>query len=176
MAKDGARMFWDNHGQADAPARLLVVDDDPPFVHALSQFLHGEGYLVDTAANGAQARALLANTRYHLVFTGLSRTNGLMLLGMIPQRHPDVAVLVITDYGMLARAVAAVRMGAFAYLIKPLIDDEIRVTIKKALEQQKLLSGNHRLRRQLAAVRPGYPMRRPPVRMCNWKAQGDGIP
>jgi len=176
MTKDGARMFWENPGQTDAPASLLVVDDDPLFVHALSQFLHGEGYQVDTAADGAQARALLAKTRYHLALTGLSRSNGLMLLGMIHQRYPDVAVLVITGYGMVARAVAAVRMGALAYLIKPLIDDEIRVTIKQALEAQKPQSGSYRLRRRLAAVRPGYPMRRPPVRKCHVPAQGDGIP
>ena len=176
MTKDGAQMFWDNHGQADAPARLLLVDDDPPFVLALSQFLHVEGYQVDTAADDAQARTLLAITRYHLVLTGLSRTNGMMLSGMIHQPYPDVAVLVITDYGMVARAVAALRMGAVAYLIKPLIDDEIRVTINMALQRQKLLSGSNRLRRQLAALRPGYPMRRPPLRRCSAPAQGDAIP
>ena len=176
MSNERTQLLGEHHSRAAAPARLLVVDDDPAFAHALTEFLHGEGYQVDSAADGAHARTLLANTRYHLVFAGLSRTSAGMLLGMIHQWCPEVVVLVITSFDMLARAAAAVRRGALAYLIKPLIDDEIRVAIQQALEQQRLLSGSYRLRRQLAAVRPGYARRRPPVRMRYAPTPGDGTP
>src|SRR4051812_33726812 len=137
---------------ADATGpRLLLVDDDPLIVNSLSEFLRLEGYGVDTADNGSQAVEMLAATRYNLVLTDVNmpRTNGLELLRTIKNQYPDVVVLVITGYGTIENAVEAVKMGAFEYLTKPIIDDEIRVTIQKALKQQTLLSENFHLRQQL---------------------------
>ncbi|MGN6367507.1 MAG: sigma-54-dependent transcriptional regulator [Phycisphaerae bacterium] len=133
------------------PARLLLVDDDPLIVNSLSEFLKLEGYAVDTASDGTQAIELLAANRYNLVLTDVNmpRTNGLELLRKIRNHYPDVVVLVITGYGTIENAVEAVKMGAFEYLTKPIIDDEIRVTIQKALKQQTLLSENYLLKQQL---------------------------
>jgi len=139
------------NGAPAAPARLLIVDDDALIVDSLSEFLRMEGYLVDTAPDGAQAIEMLAATRYNLVLTDVNmpRTNGLELLRTMKNQYPDVVVLVITGYGTIENAVEAVKMGAFEYLTKPIIDDEIRVTIQKALKQQVLLSENYLLRQQL---------------------------
>ena len=151
MTNEAERMPRGNRGEADAKARLLLVEDDPRIVNSLSQFLKLEGYWVDTAADDSQAIQMLATMRYHLVFTEVntSPTNGLKLLWTIRQQYPEVVVLVITTYGTIAQAVEAVRMGAFEYLTKPIIDDEIRVTIQKALQQQTLRSENYLLRQQL---------------------------
>jgi DNA-binding NtrC family response regulator len=134
-----------------AGARLLLVDDDPLIVNSLSEFLRGEGYQVDNAPDGATAVEMLGASRYNLVITDVNmpRTNGLELLRTIRNQHPDVVILVITGYGTIENAVEAVKMGAFEYLTKPIIDDEIRVTIEKALKQQTLLSENFRLKEQL---------------------------
>jgi DNA-binding NtrC family response regulator len=136
---------------AEAKARLLLVDDDPLIVDSLSEFLKSEGYQVETAVDGNHAVELLAATPFNLVLTDINmpRTNGLELLRTIRHQHPEVVVLVITGYGTIENAVEAVKMGAFEYLTKPIIDDEIRVTIEKALKQQTLLSENYRLRQQL---------------------------
>ncbi len=133
------------------PPRLLVVDDDPLIVNSLAEFLKLEGYAVDTAPDGAHAIEMLAANRYNLVLTDVNmpRTNGLELLRAIKNQYPDVVVLVITGYGTIENAVEAVKMGAFEYLTKPIIDDEIRVTIQKALKQQSLLSENFQLKQQL---------------------------
>jgi DNA-binding NtrC family response regulator len=127
------------------------VDDDPLIVNSLSEFLRLEGYAVDSAPDGAQAIEMLATTRYNVVLTDVNmpRTNGLELLRTIKNQYPDVVVLVITGYGTIENAVEAVKMGAFEYLTKPIIDDEIRVTIQKALKQQTLLSENFQLKQQL---------------------------
>ena len=132
-------------------ARLLLVDDDPLITRSLSEFLRLEGYQVDTATDGSSAIAMLAANRYNLVLTDVNmpRTNGLELLRTIKNHYPDVVVLVITGYGTIENAVEAVKMGAFEYLTKPIIDDEIRVTIQKALKQQTLLSENFQLKQQL---------------------------
>ncbi len=131
--------------------RLLLVDDDPLIAGSLSEFLRLEGYTVDTAGDGAQAVEKLALQRYNLVLTDVNmpRSNGLELLRNIRTNYPDVVVLVITGYGTIENAVEAVKMGAFEYLTKPIIDDEIRVTIQKALKQQTLLSENYQLKQQL---------------------------
>jgi DNA-binding NtrC family response regulator len=131
--------------------RLLLVDDDSLIVNSLSEFLRLEGYTVDTASDGAQAVEMLAVNRYNLVLTDVNmpRSNGLELLRNIRSNYPDVVVLVITGYGTIENAVEAVKMGAFEYLTKPIIDDEIRVTIQKALKQQTLLSENYQLKQQL---------------------------
>jgi len=136
---------------AAAATRLLLVDDDPLIVNSLSEFLRLEGYGVDTASDGTHAIEMLAANRYNLVITDVNmpRTNGLELLRTIKNHYPDVVVLVITGYGTIENAVEAVKMGAFEYLTKPIIDDEIRVTIQKALKQQTLLSENYLLKQQL---------------------------
>jgi DNA-binding NtrC family response regulator len=136
---------------AASPSRLLLVDDDPLIVNSLCEFLRLEGYQVDSAPDGARAVEMLAANRYNLVITDVNmpRTNGLELLRTIRNHYPDVVVLVITGYGTIENAVEAVKMGAFEYLTKPIIDDEIRVTIQKALKQQTLLSENFQLKQQL---------------------------
>ncbi len=136
---------------AEVPVRLLLVDDDPLIINSLSEFLRLEGYAVDTASDGSKAIEKLAATRYNLVLTDVNmpRVNGLELLRTIRNHYPDVVVLVITGYGTIENAVEAVKMGAFEYLTKPIVDDEIRVTIQKALKQQTLLSENFQLKQQL---------------------------
>ncbi len=132
-------------------ARLLLVDDDPIIVNSLSEFLKLEGYDVHSASDGSDAIEMLAAQRFAVVITdvNMARTNGLELLRAIRQNHPDVVVVVITGYGTIENAVEAVKMGAFEYLTKPVVDDEIRVVVEKALKQQSLISENHQLKQQL---------------------------
>ncbi|MCL2640446.1 MAG: sigma-54 dependent transcriptional regulator [Phycisphaerales bacterium] len=148
-------MTNDNHNTPDAPPppspRLLLVDDDALIVNSLAEFLRLEGYTVETASDGEQATDLLAANRYNVVITDVNmpRVNGLELLRTIKNSYPDIVVLVITGYGTIENAVDAVKMGAFDYLTKPIIDDEIRVAVQKALKQQSLLSENYVLKQQL---------------------------
>ena len=147
MVKDVEQMPRDNDCQADAQVRLLLVDDDPLRVNSLCAFLKLEGFQVDMAADELHAVAMLATTRYNLVL--LEVTEGLPLMGTIRHQYPDVVILVMTGYDMIEGAKEAVKMGAFEFLIRPIIDDELRVLIQKALQQQRLLSENNLLRQQL---------------------------
>jgi DNA-binding NtrC family response regulator len=123
----------ENHDfQTDPTTRLLLTTDDPLTHNSLSQFLSLEGYQVDTATNGSQAIAMLEAKHYRLVVTDV--TDGLMLTGTIRNRYPHVVVVVLTCYDMIESAEETVRRGAFAYLVRPIIDDEIRVTIRSALQ------------------------------------------
>ncbi len=135
-------------------ARLLLVDDDPIILNALANYLRspaGGGYIVDLATDGSQAIEQLAGGHYAIVITDVNmpRTNGLELLRAIKTHYPDIVVIIVTGYGTIENAVDAVKMGAFEYLTKPVIDDEIRVTVEKALKQHRLISENQSLRQQL---------------------------
>ncbi len=131
--------------------RILLVDDDPIIVDSLSDFLKLDGYNVDTASDGSEALEILATAQYGIVITDVNmpRTSGLELLRQIKQRYPETVVVVITGYGTIENAVEAVKMGAFEYLTKPVIDDEIRVVIERSLKQQRLISENQKLKQQL---------------------------
>src|SRR4029434_2909989 len=67
----------------------------------------------------------------------------------VRRRFPHVVIVVITSYGSIEGAVEATKIGAFEYLTKPIVDDEIRVVVEKAVRQQSLLFENQTLRQQL---------------------------
>ncbi|HEY8665965.1 MAG TPA: sigma-54 dependent transcriptional regulator, partial [Tepidisphaeraceae bacterium] len=90
----------------------------------------------------AQVEILLADIN----MTGLKPAD---FLRDIRRRFPHVVVIVITGYGSIEGAVAATKMGAFDYLTKPIVDDEIQVVVEKAVRQQSLLFENQSLRNQL---------------------------
>ncbi len=132
-------------------ARVLIVDEDPIVVEAVADFLRGQGYHVETAGDGGDALEMLATGNYSVMIidVNMPRTSGFELLRSIKQRNLDVVVIVVTGYGTIENAVDAVKMGAFEYLTKPVIDDEIRVAVERAIKQQKLISENQKLKQQL---------------------------
>jgi DNA-binding NtrC family response regulator len=132
-------------------ARILIVDDDPIVIEAVAEFLRGQGHHVETSEEGSDALEMLATGNYSvmIVDVNMPRTSGFELLRTIKQRNLDVVVIVVTGYGTIENAVDAVKMGAFEYLTKPVIDDEIRVAVERAIKQQKLISENQKLKQQL---------------------------
>lgn len=125
--------------------RILIVDDDAIVADSLAAFLSDEGYTAITASSGDEALNILndpVGKSVNLVITDLMMPgmDGLSLLNEIRQKHPAVVVIVITGYGTIESAVQAVKQGAFEFLTKPIVDDEIRTTVEKALRQQILLA------------------------------------
>jgi DNA-binding NtrC family response regulator len=132
--------------------RILVVDDDEIILTSLSEFLRLEGYGVETASSFQEASAHLGAGAFQVAIADVSMpdVDGFELLKMIRNRYPDTAVIMITGYGTIESAVEAIKRGAFDYLTKPIIDDEIKLTIERALKQQMLMEENRSLRNQLA--------------------------
>lgn len=122
------------------PARdrtLLLVDDDEPFVKRLAKAMEKRGFLPDTAQSVAEGRA---KARAHppafaVVDLRLEDGNGLEVVETLHERRPDCRVVVLTGYGAIATAVAAVKIGAIDYLSKPAdADDVMRALLGKAAE------------------------------------------
>ncbi|HVP13315.1 MAG TPA: sigma-54 dependent transcriptional regulator [Phycisphaerae bacterium] len=134
-----------------APHRILLVDDDKIIVDSLGEFLRLEGYQVDGADSVDAAVACLQKQPYHLVITDVNmpKADGFELLRTLRDRFPDVVSIVITGYGTIESAVEAIKMGAYDYLTKPLSDDEISLTVQRAVQQQSLLRENRSLKQQL---------------------------
>ncbi|HOD83133.1 MAG: Transcriptional regulatory protein ZraR [Planctomycetes bacterium ADurb.Bin126] len=137
---------------AMSAARVLLVDDDPYILESLGSFLELEGYDVTRAASIERAVDSLAAGRYDLVITDVSlpASSGLDLLRHVRGRQEDVEVIVITGYGTIESAVEAMKLGAFDYLTKPIIDDDVRLSVERALQRQQLLAENRRLKQALS--------------------------
>lgn len=144
-------------GPAAGPARVLIVDDDPIVADSLAEFLRSEGHAPATALDGHEALAALSAAEagavapFAVVVCDVSMPgmDGFELLGRIAAEHPQTAVLMLTGYGTIENAVRAVRAGACDYLTKPVVDDELRIALERALRQQALQAENLSLRQQL---------------------------
>ncbi|MEZ0266364.1 MAG: sigma-54-dependent transcriptional regulator, partial [Phycisphaerae bacterium] len=139
--------------QAHTPPkpRLLVLDEDRIILQSLSQFLAREGYEVHTTADAEDALAQLEGGAFELLLADVNMpgVKPADFLRDVRRRFPHVVVVVITGYGSIEGAVEATKMGAFDYLTKPIVDDEIRVVVEKAVRQQSLLFENQTLKQQL---------------------------
>ncbi|HEV7302025.1 MAG TPA: sigma-54 dependent transcriptional regulator [Tepidisphaeraceae bacterium] len=139
--------------QANTPhkSRLLILDEDRIILQSLSQFLRREGYEVKTCDSPEAAMAQMEGDAIDLLLVDVNMPGikPAEFLRQIRRRFPNMVVVVITSYGSIEGAVEATKMGAFDYLTKPIVDDEIRVVIEKAVRQQSLLFENHTLRQQL---------------------------
>ena len=106
---------------------LLLVDDDAAFRQRLAVTLEGRGFAVNTATGVAEARKLAAQLKpaFAVVDMRLEDGNGLDVVSDLRQLRPDIRAIILTGYGNLATAVAAVKTGAVDYLAKPADPDDI---------------------------------------------------
>ena len=100
---------------------LLLVDDDEPFVKRLAKAMEKRGFLPDTAQSVAEgrAKAVARPPAYAVVDLRLEDGNGLEVIETLREKRPDCRIVVLTGYGAIATAVAAVKIGAVDYLSKP---------------------------------------------------------
>ncbi len=103
------------------PHKILIVEDDKDLAEALATTLELEGYQVVTAGNGTEALVYLNKQSFHLVVSDVQMPvmDGFQLLSNIQQKFDHIPVLLMTAYGTIPKAVAAMRAGAVDYLIKP---------------------------------------------------------
>ena len=104
-----------------ADKTLLLVDDDEPFLRRLTKAMEKRGFQVEAAGSVAAGRAI-ATARppaYAVVDLRLTDGNGLDVVEVLNDKRPDCRVVVLTGYGAIATAVAAVKIGATDYLSKP---------------------------------------------------------
>lgn len=123
--------------------RLLVVDDDKTARRNLEHVLSKNGYTVTSATSGVEALGFLEKDKFDAVITDLKMktVDGMEVLEKAKARDPNVEVIMISGYATTPAAVEAMKKGSYYFLAKPFQLDQLRTTIKKALEKKKMQLG-----------------------------------
>jgi DNA-binding NtrC family response regulator len=134
-----------------AGEKILIVDDEEGMRRLLSRVLGKAGFETAAVGSGADALGAVAKEHFDLVLTDIVMPgmDGLQLLRELKEFDPSLPILVITAYGTVESAVEALRSGAYDYITKPFEADEIRLTVEKALERERLLAENLYLHQEL---------------------------
>lgn len=116
-------------------SRVLVVDDETIALENLNRLLRKEGYSVVTADNGSDALNLLDASPFDVVITDLrmGKVNGMDVLKKAKSTYPATKVIIFTGYASIETVIEAMREGAFHYLEKPLVLDQVRAVIREAM-------------------------------------------
>jgi len=122
--------------------RVLAVDDEQAFVLLLRRIIEDEGYTVRTASNGNEALTVARSFKPHLLIVDLKMPgmDGITLIEKYKEIDRKADFLVLTAFGTLDTALRAMKMGVIDYILKPLKEpEELRMAVKKAYNQKKLL-------------------------------------
>ncbi len=137
-------------------ARVLIVDDEEDTATLLREALRRRGFSVDAVFSGAECLAYMRRDPVDVVISDVQMPgmSGIELCDQLYRRYPDCAPIVLTGYGQLDTAVAALRVGAWDFLTKPVKTDVLEVAIDRALEHFSLQREVKRLTQQRASTEP----------------------
>ncbi|MEO8595899.1 MAG: sigma-54 dependent transcriptional regulator [Candidatus Solibacter sp.] len=130
---------------------ILVVDDDESLRRITQMQLEDAGYPVTTASSGDEGLRLVEEGGPALVITDLKMPgmSGLELLKAVRANHPQTAVVLVTAFGTVQTAVAAMKAGAYDYITKPIDYEELLLVVQRAVEHQQLVEEVRTLRTSL---------------------------
>ncbi len=131
--------------------KVLIVDDEESMCQFLSIMLRKEGYDVKTTTSGQDAIRMVSCGSFEVLITDIRMPDidGLDVLAGVKQADPSVPVIILTAYASQETAIEAVNRGAFYYLTKQAKNDEIKLVVRKALEDRRLRNENRLLKREL---------------------------
>jgi two-component system, NtrC family, nitrogen regulation response regulator NtrX len=131
-------------------ADILIVDDEADIRELISGILQDEGYETRLARNSDAALAAMAERRPSLIVLDIwlqdSKLDGLDLLTVIRERHPELPVVIISGHGNIETAVSAIKRGAYDYIEKPFNADRLILVVGRALEASRLRRENEVLK------------------------------
>lgn len=142
--------------KAGLPGRILVIDDDRALCDLLEEDLHQRGHQVWTALKVAQAREVLNQHPIDIILTDLNmpEINGIDFCAELHQRRPDLPVIIMTAFGSLETAIAALRAGAYDFVTKPVDLDLLSISLDRGLQHRHLQETVRRLQDQVRRQQP----------------------
>ena len=131
--------------------KILVIDDDDSFRRILEYNLQEEGYEVLSASSGEEGLAIFEARAPNLVITDMKMNgiSGIDVLSAVKKQSPDTLVIIITAFGIVDKAVEAMKLGAYDYITKPVNRDELKLVVRKALELTNLSQENKDLKKRI---------------------------
>jgi DNA-binding NtrC family response regulator len=135
-----------------AKQSVLIVEDEELMRSILRQLLEGSGYEVFSADSAETAIEMFAQNEIDVTLTDIkmSGSDGLELLDRIKAIDEEAMVIVMTAYSSVDSAVAALRKGAYDYITKPFVNEDLIQTVRNCVQQRKLFRENRALRRELS--------------------------
>jgi CheY-like chemotaxis protein/anti-anti-sigma regulatory factor len=128
-----------NGRRAARKSRVLVVDDEENVRLTTAAILDQEGYEVATASDGREALEIAGRGHFDLVLTDLRMEDmdGIALLHELQARYPSTVTVVLTGYATIESSIDALRQGVYDYLIKPCVVEDLKRTVRRALEHSE---------------------------------------
>ena len=132
--------------------RVLIAEDISIERESLSELFSRDGYDVTAVADGAEALKALESKRFNIILSDIvmPQLDGMSLLREIVKRNLDTKIILITGFGKVDDAVEAMKLGVYDYITKPVKDDELKLKVKRAIEEQDLADENKHLKQKLA--------------------------
>lgn len=126
---------------------LILIDDEPDALETLQDILEASGYEVHSFQSGRQAIEFVSHRTGNLILTDilLQDLNGLKVLQVVREIDPDSAIIMMTGNTSLQMAIDAMNQGAYAYILKPINMEELKVLLKKAVREIRLSFENKKL-------------------------------
>ncbi|MBW1953303.1 MAG: response regulator [Deltaproteobacteria bacterium] len=137
--------------------KILIIDDEPDMLVMLEMLITDKTpHEVVTTNNPLEVEELLSQNDFNLVITDLKMPmlDGMEVLELVKNKDADIPVIVITAFGTLEAAEEAVRQGAYDFITKPFRKEQILVAVERALEWQRIVRENRRLRSQIGESDP----------------------
>ena len=124
---------------SEAPARLLVVDDEPEVRQIVKECLVGHGFSVSTSGGAAQAARKLGEGSFDLVITDICMPGetGIEFVHNLRREQPDIAIIVLTGMADIQLAVHMIKLGVLDYVTKPVDLDRLPRVVRAALESHR---------------------------------------
>jgi putative nucleotidyltransferase with HDIG domain len=135
--------------------RILVVDDEEPIREIISSMLNAAGYKTRQACSGMEALAVLNSTgEFELMLSDLmmAELDGIALLERSKEKYPDMPVIMVTAVHDISVALAAIRNGAYDYLLKPFEREQLLAMVRRALEHRRLKLENRAYQSNLESL------------------------
>lgn len=131
---------------------VLIVEDEPIIRNTLREFLTSEGFLVSEAGTAAEALSQVRQRDFVVAICDvrLPDGDGIGLLRRLVQMNPELFVLIITAYATVENAVEAFNAGAYDYLVKPVLFDDLHHKLQRLFRYRELFVENQSLRRELS--------------------------
>lgn len=133
--------------------RLLIVDDEPNMCRILAKVLSARGYDVETATSAEEGFRLLSERSVDAVLSDVRMPgmDGIAFMRRVKETQPDISFLIMTAFGTVEAAVAAMKQGAIDYITKPLNHDEVALKVDNAIERRRLVRRNQELEAELSS-------------------------
>ncbi len=130
---------------------ILIVEDEETLRESIKRIFTKEGYTADGAESAEKGLALFETNAYDVILTDiiLPGMDGIEMLTRVREQNPDQIVIVVTAYASLDTSVKALRAGAYDYIMKPIIHEEIKQIVRNALRQKSLQAENVLLKREI---------------------------